>query len=154
MTNKDLVEDPQLNDRGLIVEWDQPEVGPRRYAGFPIHFSEWAPPDMRPTPALGQHNREILTELGFDDAAIDRMQSDGVIATTPHAQLAGLGSNEPAPAPAHQDCGLRIVPVGVRIVSGSSACRSHPLRFLVISRPKAANSRRRRLGCLLSHSTG
>ncbi|PZC50311.1 MAG: Crotonobetainyl-CoA:carnitine CoA-transferase CaiB [Chloroflexi bacterium] len=83
MTNKDLVEDPQLNDRGLIVEWDQPEVGPRRYAGFPIHFSEWAPPEMRPTPGLGQDNQEILRELGFDDGEIAQMQSDGVIATTP-----------------------------------------------------------------------
>ena len=83
MTNKDLVEDPQLNDRGLIVEWDQPEVGPRRYAGFPIHFSEWPQPQMRPTPGLGQDNHEILRELGFDDAEIARMESDGVIATSP-----------------------------------------------------------------------
>ena len=83
LTNKDLVEDPHLNDRGLIVEWDQPEVGPRRYAGFPIHFSDWDPPTMQPSPGLGQHNSEILGELGFSDVEIARMAAEGVIATTP-----------------------------------------------------------------------
>ena len=83
MTNKDLVQDPHLNDRGLIVEWDQPEVGPRRYAGFPIHYSDWDPPTMQPTPGLGQHNHEILGELGFSAAEVAQMEAEGVIATTP-----------------------------------------------------------------------
>ncbi len=56
-TNGDLVDDPHLAARGFIVEWDQPSVGPRRYGGFPIHFSKTPPPPMRPTPQLGGDNR-------------------------------------------------------------------------------------------------
>ena len=82
-TNGDLVEDPHLAARGFIVEWDQPAVGPRRYAGFPIHFSRTPPPPMRPTPDLGADNRAILAELEFDDASIDALERDAVIARTP-----------------------------------------------------------------------
>jgi len=30
-------------------------------------------------PLLGEHSAEILTELGYDDEAIERLRADGVI---------------------------------------------------------------------------
>ncbi|HJP41194.1 MAG TPA: CoA transferase [Dehalococcoidia bacterium] len=83
LTNKGVVEDPHLRERGFIVEWDQPEVGSRTYGGFPIEFSDRDRPQMCPAPGLGEHNREILEELGFDAQAVDQMERDGVIATSP-----------------------------------------------------------------------
>ncbi len=86
MTNGDIVEDPHLEARNFMVEWDQPGVGPRRYAGFPIHFSKMAPPPMRPTPPLGQDNHYVLAEvLGEPDDVIKTLERDGVIADRPPA---------------------------------------------------------------------
>ena len=83
MTNGDLVESEHLRDRGFIVEWDQPGVGVYEYGGFPIHFSDYPSPEMRPTPALGGHNRQICEELGFTTAEIDEFVADGTLVDAP-----------------------------------------------------------------------
>ena len=36
-----------------------------------------------PAPLLGQHNRELLSELGCSDKEIDALEADGVIGTAP-----------------------------------------------------------------------
>jgi crotonobetainyl-CoA:carnitine CoA-transferase CaiB-like acyl-CoA transferase len=33
----------------------------------------------RPAPAYGEHGRELLAELGYDAAWLDRLQASGVI---------------------------------------------------------------------------
>jgi crotonobetainyl-CoA:carnitine CoA-transferase CaiB-like acyl-CoA transferase len=83
MTNGDLVESAHLRDRGFIVEWDQPGVGVYEYGGFPIHFSNWGPPEMRPAPLLGGDNRQICEELGFSAAEIDEFVADGTLVDRP-----------------------------------------------------------------------
>jgi crotonobetainyl-CoA:carnitine CoA-transferase CaiB-like acyl-CoA transferase len=83
-TNRDLVEDAHLAARGFIVEWDQPTVGPRRYAGFPIHLSRTGPVAMRPTPLLGQDNRYVVGDvLGLASEDIDALEAKGIIANAP-----------------------------------------------------------------------
>lgn len=83
LTNADLMQSPQLRERGFIVEWDQPGVGRYEYGGFPIHFSAHEPPEMRPSPGLGENNRGICEELGFTTAEIDAFESDGTLASEP-----------------------------------------------------------------------
>jgi crotonobetainyl-CoA:carnitine CoA-transferase CaiB-like acyl-CoA transferase len=82
MTNRDLVEDRHLVERGFMVTLDHVDVGPRGFPGFPVHFDESAT-DLRPTPALGAHNHEILVELGRSDADIAALASSGTIADRP-----------------------------------------------------------------------
>ena len=36
-----------------------------------------------PAPLLGQHNHEVLAELGLGDDEIGRLTSDGIIGTAP-----------------------------------------------------------------------
>jgi crotonobetainyl-CoA:carnitine CoA-transferase CaiB-like acyl-CoA transferase len=81
-TNRDLVLDDHLAARGFIVSWDHADVGPQRYPGSPFHF-ERTPVTITPTPLLGQHNRDVLTSLGYDDEAIDKLHASGVIADAP-----------------------------------------------------------------------
>jgi crotonobetainyl-CoA:carnitine CoA-transferase CaiB-like acyl-CoA transferase len=38
---------------------------------------------VRPAPLLGQHNREVLSELGLSDQEIDDLEAAGVIGTAP-----------------------------------------------------------------------
>jgi crotonobetainyl-CoA:carnitine CoA-transferase CaiB-like acyl-CoA transferase len=83
MTNGDLVESAHLREREFIVEWDQPGVGVYEYGGFPIHFGDWGPPEMRPAPQLGGHNRQVCEELGFSAEEIDEFVADGTLVDTP-----------------------------------------------------------------------
>jgi crotonobetainyl-CoA:carnitine CoA-transferase CaiB-like acyl-CoA transferase len=38
---------------------------------------------VKPAPLLGQHNRELLSELGLTDAEIADLEANGVIGTAP-----------------------------------------------------------------------
>jgi crotonobetainyl-CoA:carnitine CoA-transferase CaiB-like acyl-CoA transferase len=76
--------DEHLAARGFIVSWDHADVGRQRYPGSPFHFAR-TPVRIGPTPLLGEHNREILGGLGYDDATIDALMAAGVIADAPTA---------------------------------------------------------------------
>ena len=81
-TNRDLVLDDHLAARGFIVEWDHADVGRQRYPGSPFHFGR-TPVTIGATPLLGEHNRDVLASIGYDDEAIDKLQAAGVIADEP-----------------------------------------------------------------------
>jgi len=75
---------PQLVHRRFFQELTHPVTGTTGYPGFPMAFSAFGPDLFAgPPPLLGQHNREILTGLGLDGAAIDALDTDGVIGTRP-----------------------------------------------------------------------
>jgi crotonobetainyl-CoA:carnitine CoA-transferase CaiB-like acyl-CoA transferase len=81
-TNRDLVLDDHLGARGFIVEWDHADVGRLRYPGSPFHF-ERTPVTIGPAPLLGEHNREVLASIGFDDGSIEDLCAAGVVADRP-----------------------------------------------------------------------
>jgi crotonobetainyl-CoA:carnitine CoA-transferase CaiB-like acyl-CoA transferase len=81
-TNRDLVEDPHLRARRFIVEWDQPDVGRRRYPGFPVHF-ERLTVAMRPAPTLGHDNDDVLGALGYGEDELAALATAGTTATVP-----------------------------------------------------------------------
>jgi len=74
-----MYDDPQLVARGYYQALDHAKTGVRRYPGWPMRFSFAGAHHTRGAPTLGQHNREILTELGVDDDEIDQLMEDGVI---------------------------------------------------------------------------
>ena len=47
--------------------------------GNPIRFDATPAEIRRPAPGLGEHNEELLTELGFDEAAIGELREAGVL---------------------------------------------------------------------------
>jgi crotonobetainyl-CoA:carnitine CoA-transferase CaiB-like acyl-CoA transferase len=73
--------DPQLNARSWFVELDHATAGVRRYPGWPMRFSFTDVHHHFGAPTLGQHNHEILRELGCTDADIAQLEARGVIGT-------------------------------------------------------------------------
>ncbi len=76
----DLVGDPQIAHNGTFVEYDHPTEGRVKTPGFAIRFSRTPSTVARGAPLAGQHSREILRELGFDDARIDGLIEAQVVA--------------------------------------------------------------------------
>ncbi|CAM2779587.1 CoA transferase [Mycobacterium intermedium] len=77
----------QLKARGFFELVDHPvqaHDNPVRFSTVPMRLS--LGPDTfhrQSAPRLGQHNHELLTELGLTDAEIAELESDGVIGYTP-----------------------------------------------------------------------
>ena len=78
MDTHELFTDPHLTERGLVHELDHPEVGPVKVMGMPARLSGSKVP-LVPAPLLGQHTREVLSDLGFDEAEVDALHEQGVI---------------------------------------------------------------------------
>jgi len=74
----------QLAVRGFFEVLEHPVNGPAHYTTLPFRLS--AGPrrfHVSGAPMLGQHNRELLAELGLSDGEIDTLEADGVIGTEP-----------------------------------------------------------------------
>ena len=64
-TPLDLSRDPQLIARGYLTEEDDPRFGRIPFPRGPVARARGQ--EMRPAPTLGQHNGEILAELGYSE---------------------------------------------------------------------------------------
>lgn len=75
----DVVKDPQVLSRNMIVDIPHPKVPDLRVPGSPLKLSETPPGIRRPPPALGQDNKDVLGELGYDANGIADLKERGVI---------------------------------------------------------------------------
>ena len=78
-TIDDVVNDPQIIARGMLVEQDHPVAGKIRLPNVPFKFSGFDATIREPAPLLGQHNREIAMNLGFTAKQVDDMEHDAVL---------------------------------------------------------------------------
>lgn len=72
-----VVADPQIAHNEMVVEVDHPVAGPIRTVGSPLRVDGRPARSTTPAPALGQHSREVLTELGAGEETVDRLVSSG-----------------------------------------------------------------------------
>jgi crotonobetainyl-CoA:carnitine CoA-transferase CaiB-like acyl-CoA transferase len=73
--------DPQVQARAMVDEWDHPLRPGLRLVANPAKLSATPVRKDLPPPLLGQHTREVLTDLlGLDAGQIDALTRDGVIA--------------------------------------------------------------------------
>lgn len=79
-TYADVISDPQVQHNGSLVSYDHPTEGRVTTPGFPYKFSATPPEVRRGAPLTGEHTREILAELGWDDLAADGLAERGVVA--------------------------------------------------------------------------
>ena len=74
-----VVNDPQIAVRGMMIEQDHPVLGKIKLPNLPFNFSncEKAVPGVAPN--LGQHNRLVAERLGYSEAEVDEMIEEGVL---------------------------------------------------------------------------
>jgi len=72
----EVLADPHLKAREMIVEVEHPGRGRHVTVGNPIKLSA-SPTTIGPSPLLGQHREEILRELGYTDPEIKDLKKDG-----------------------------------------------------------------------------
>lgn len=75
----ELFDDPQVVADELIVELDHPILGPVKMANSPLKMSGGETGSRMSSPALGQHTREFLAELGFSPGQIAAFERDRVV---------------------------------------------------------------------------
>ena len=76
----DMLADPQVAAREMVVEVEHPKAGRTKALGHPIKFSETPGKIERAAPLLGEHTREVLGGLGYSAGEIDRLYAEGAVA--------------------------------------------------------------------------
>ncbi|MCP4040319.1 MAG: CoA transferase [bacterium] len=74
---------PQLAARGYFEQLDHPVIGTHPIATLPYRFATLPRWVRRRAPTLGEHNTELLTELGRGAEEIASLEADGVIGQRP-----------------------------------------------------------------------
>src|SRR5688572_29810471 len=75
----DMLADPQVAAREMVVEVDRTRAGCTKALVHPIKFSDTPGKVIRPAPLLGEHTREVLEELGYEPPGIVRLHREGAV---------------------------------------------------------------------------
>ncbi|GAA4535796.1 formyl-CoA transferase [Amycolatopsis samaneae] len=78
LSTRELAEDETLAELGTVVEVPHPERGSYKTVGCPLKLSD-SPVEIGRSPLLGEHNGEILGELGYRADQLDELRAAGVI---------------------------------------------------------------------------
>ena len=70
----EIHEDPQVIEQGSLIETEHPLAGKMRMPKPPFNFLNQNEFPKSHAPVLGQHNREVLSELGVEEKELKRME--------------------------------------------------------------------------------
>ena len=79
--NVGFFEDKQVIENGMVAEYEHATYGKMHFGANGVAFGETQPINGRPTPLLGEHNREKLMSLGYSSHEIDQLYANGVLTT-------------------------------------------------------------------------
>ena len=95
-TAEALFDHPQV----AAMEMRQPvthgTIGPMEVCGTPFRFLETPGQVRRAAPALGEHNREILAELGYSESEVKELEAGGTVRRPVTRAARAAAGGEPA----------------------------------------------------------
>jgi crotonobetainyl-CoA:carnitine CoA-transferase CaiB-like acyl-CoA transferase len=68
---------PQTLARNMVIESEHAQAGPVKALGAPVKFGDSPAGRSRPAPMLGEHTREILSEIGYAAGEIETLIETG-----------------------------------------------------------------------------
>jgi crotonobetainyl-CoA:carnitine CoA-transferase CaiB-like acyl-CoA transferase len=75
----ELMNDPSLAERGIMQTVDHPTTGKVKMPSWPVRF-DGAPPQVKPSPLLGQHVDDVLGSwLGMDAKQLAALRQEGIV---------------------------------------------------------------------------
>jgi formyl-CoA transferase len=75
---KEVLEDAQVNHLGLTEEMEHPKAGKLKFVGGPVKYGGLTKNISTPPPQVGEQTAAILSELGYDQAAIHELAVQGI----------------------------------------------------------------------------
>src|SRR5499427_10598202 len=78
-TPSEVIRDPQLRENGVIVPLEGAEGNLKNTISSPIQVHGVNKVAAKRAPDVGEHNEEVLKELGFDAKQIDGLRASGAI---------------------------------------------------------------------------
>jgi formyl-CoA transferase/CoA:oxalate CoA-transferase len=75
----EVLSDPQLVERMMVLPMTHPKVGPMHVLGVPVKLGDTPGGVRMPPPVLGQHTHAVLEEIGYDAARIAALEEADVI---------------------------------------------------------------------------
>ncbi len=76
---EEFMEDAQLLHNRMMVDIDDPALGPTRQMGVAMTLTDNPGAIKGPAPRLGEHTSEVLDDLGYSADAIRRLVADGAV---------------------------------------------------------------------------
>jgi CoA:oxalate CoA-transferase len=83
LTLNDAMAQPHLVERGTVRKVEDAEIGPFAIPGSPVRFSAWPDHAELKADRLGEHNEQILGELGLSGEDIAGLYAEKVIVRDP-----------------------------------------------------------------------
>jgi crotonobetainyl-CoA:carnitine CoA-transferase CaiB-like acyl-CoA transferase len=79
LTRQEMIEHPQVTASEILVEYDHPVAGRLRQTRTAARFEGTPPGPPQGAPRLGEHNTQILMELGLSKDEIIKLSETGAI---------------------------------------------------------------------------
>lgn len=79
LRRQQILDDPQIVHNGAITVLDQHGLGPTRQALSAAKFSDTTTGPLSPAPALGEHTKDVLSELGLSEKEIEALRDNQAI---------------------------------------------------------------------------
>ncbi len=73
-----VLQDPQVSETGLLEQREHPSEGPYMAINNPVKFGATPAEITKEPPLLGQHNEELLGELGYSETEFKTLADQGV----------------------------------------------------------------------------